>query len=193
MVKWSEPAILDLRSIHDFIAHDSRFYARKVIQDIRDKADILNELPKIGKKVPELDVENIRELSLYSYRIIYEIRSQGIFMLAVIHKRRDLKPEDIETIKFPQQTTLRNLYKEHSMKAIVLEEIGGPDNLKIKEVDTPEPGPGEVRVRLQQLRAEPARLLDHYRAAIRARTCPVSPGRTAPVRWMPSARALTAV
>ena len=35
------------------------------------------------------------------------------------------------------------------MKAIVLEEIGGPDNLKIKEVNTPEPGPGEVRVKLQ--------------------------------------------
>ena len=35
------------------------------------------------------------------------------------------------------------------MKAIVLEELGGPDNLKIKEVDTPEPGPGEVRVKLQ--------------------------------------------
>ena len=35
------------------------------------------------------------------------------------------------------------------MKAIVLEEIGGPDNLKIKEVDTPQPGPGEVRVKLQ--------------------------------------------
>ena len=35
------------------------------------------------------------------------------------------------------------------MKAIVLEELGGPDNLKIQEVDTPEPGPGEVRVKLQ--------------------------------------------
>lgn len=35
------------------------------------------------------------------------------------------------------------------MKAIVLEELGGPDNLKVKEVDTPEPGPGEVRVKLR--------------------------------------------
>ena len=35
------------------------------------------------------------------------------------------------------------------MKAIVLEEIGGPDNLRLMEVDTPEPGPGEVRVRLR--------------------------------------------
>ena len=35
------------------------------------------------------------------------------------------------------------------MKAVVLEELGGPDNLNIKEVDTPAPGPGEVRVRLK--------------------------------------------
>ena len=35
------------------------------------------------------------------------------------------------------------------MKAVVLEELGGPDNLKVKEVDTPEPGPGEVRVKLR--------------------------------------------
>ena len=35
------------------------------------------------------------------------------------------------------------------MKAIVLAELGGPDNLKVKEVDTPEPGPGEVRVKLR--------------------------------------------
>ncbi len=34
------------------------------------------------------------------------------------------------------------------MKAVVLAELGGPDNLAIKEVDTPEPGPGEVRVKL---------------------------------------------
>ncbi len=34
MVIWSEPAKADLRSIHDFIAHDSRHYAKKVTQDI---------------------------------------------------------------------------------------------------------------------------------------------------------------
>lgn len=51
MVRWSEPAILDLQSIHDFIAHDSRYYAKKVTQDIRDKADILDELPKIGQRM----------------------------------------------------------------------------------------------------------------------------------------------
>ena len=96
MVIWSEPAKTDLRSIHDFIAQDSRYYAKKVTQDIREKTDILEELPKAGKKVPELNDDEVRELTLYSYHIIYEIKSQDVFILAVVHRRRDLKAVDIE-------------------------------------------------------------------------------------------------
>ena len=96
MVIWSDPARADLRSIHDFIAHDSKHYAKKVTQDIAAKTDGLDELPRMGKMVPELGNEAIRELSLYSYRIIYEIRAPDVFVLAVIHKRRDLQPEMIE-------------------------------------------------------------------------------------------------
>ncbi len=59
------------------------------------KTDVLDELPQVGRVVPELGDETIRELSLYSYRILYEIKDQGIFVLAVIHKRRDLQPEMI--------------------------------------------------------------------------------------------------
>jgi plasmid stabilization system protein ParE len=73
MVIWSKPAKADLRSIHDFIAHDSRHYAKKVTQDIAAKTDVLHELSRMGRMVPELGNENIRELSLYSYRILYEI------------------------------------------------------------------------------------------------------------------------
>jgi plasmid stabilization system protein ParE len=75
--------------------HDSRYYAKKVTQDIREKTDVLDELPKIGKMVAEIGDENVKELSLYSYRIIYEIRSQNVFVLAVVHKRRDFIAEDI--------------------------------------------------------------------------------------------------
>ena len=98
MVIWTQPAKADLRSIHDFIAHDFRYYAKKVVQDIREKTDILEQLPMCGKKIPELNDDQVRELSLYSYRIIYEIREQGIFVLAVVHKRRDLKEKDIDRV-----------------------------------------------------------------------------------------------
>ena len=64
MVIWSEPAVADLRAIHDYIAHDSRHYAKKVTQEIRDKADTLNELPNYGSKVP-LDDEQVPESFLF--------------------------------------------------------------------------------------------------------------------------------
>ncbi|RMH12910.1 MAG: type II toxin-antitoxin system RelE/ParE family toxin [Gammaproteobacteria bacterium] len=96
MVIWSDPAKVDLRAIHDFIAHDSTHYAKKVTQDIAAKPDILDKLPRMGKIVPELGNEAIRELSLYSYRILYEIREPDVVVLAVIHKRRDLQPEMVE-------------------------------------------------------------------------------------------------
>ena len=96
MVIWSDPARADLRSIHDFIAHDSLHYAKKVTQDIAAKTDVLNELPHMGKMVPELGNDAIRELSLYSYRILYEIKAPDVIVLAVIHKRRDFQPEMIE-------------------------------------------------------------------------------------------------
>ncbi len=71
-------------------------YARKVTQDIAAKPDVLDELPRMGKVVPELCNEAIRELAMYSYRILYEIREPDVVVLAVIHKRRNLQPEMVE-------------------------------------------------------------------------------------------------
>lgn len=95
MVIWSDPAKSDLRHIFEYIAHDSTHYAKKVVQELVDKTDILSELPRIGRTVPEIGDENVRELPLYSYRIIYEIIADQVYVLAVAHKRRDIKPADI--------------------------------------------------------------------------------------------------
>jgi len=96
MVRWSDQAKADLRAIHDFIAHDSTHYAKKVTQDLREKTDLLEELPRIGKVVAELGDDNVRELALYSYRILYEISDDDIVVLAVVHKRRDLAADEID-------------------------------------------------------------------------------------------------
>ena len=89
MVTWSVPARNDLKQIHDYIAKDSKYYARKVIQEIVAKTETLAELPEIGRIVPEISDQNIRELIVYSYRLIYEISEVGIEILAIIHGRRD--------------------------------------------------------------------------------------------------------
>jgi toxin ParE1/3/4 len=95
MVVWSDPAKADLRQIFEYIAHDSRHYAMKVTQEIVDKTGVLNDLPRIGRAVPEVGDDNVRELALYTYRIIYEITEPDIYVLAVAHKRRELKTKDI--------------------------------------------------------------------------------------------------
>ena len=95
MVIWTKPAIADLKHIHDFIAEDSKYYAKKVAQEIREKTDILNRLPSIGKMVPEVGRPEIQELHIYSYRIIYEVKNEQCYVLAVIHKRRDFSPDDL--------------------------------------------------------------------------------------------------
>ena len=81
----------DLRGIYDFIAHDSRFYARKVAQEITEKTDILESHPFIGRVVAEIGDENIREISLYAYRIIYQLIDEQVIILAIAHKRQNLK------------------------------------------------------------------------------------------------------
>ena len=95
MVIWSEPAKADLRHIFEYIAHDSHHYAKKVTQEIVDKTSVLNELPRVGRAVPEVGDDNVRELSLYTYRILYEISGQDIYILAVAHKRQELKAAEI--------------------------------------------------------------------------------------------------
>ena len=89
MVKWSVPARNDLKQIHDYIAKDSKYYARKVIQEIVAKTETLTELTEIGRIVPEISDQNIRELIVYSYRLIYEMSGAGVEILAIIHGRRD--------------------------------------------------------------------------------------------------------
>ncbi len=89
MVKWSKPAKEDLKCIHDFIATDSKYYAKKVTHDIIDKIKGLNDFPKIGRIVPEIEDINIRELFIYSYRIIYEIHHNEVEILTIIHGKMD--------------------------------------------------------------------------------------------------------
>lgn len=95
MVIWSLPAKADLKHIHDFIAEDSKYYAKKVAQEIREKTNILVDLPQTGKIVPEINNPAIRELHIYSYRIMYEVKANHCDVLAVIHKRQNFKPDDL--------------------------------------------------------------------------------------------------
>ncbi|KAF0145485.1 MAG: plasmid stabilization system [Nitrospirae bacterium] len=89
MVKWSNPAKFDLKHIHNYIARDSKFYAQKVSAEIVEKSEKLNSFPEVGRIVPETGDPNIRELLIYSYRLIYEVFPDRVEVLALIHGKRN--------------------------------------------------------------------------------------------------------
>lgn len=89
-VTWSPEAIDDVESIARFIERDSSFYAKAVVTKIIDLSRSLVSLPNRGRIVPELEDQNIRELFVYSYRLIYQIRKDTVLIIAVVHGKRQL-------------------------------------------------------------------------------------------------------
>ena len=90
-VTWSPEALEDLESIAEYIERDSLFYAQSVVSKILGASRNIKEFPLIGRVVPELGDENIRERFIYSYRLVYQMRQQNILIVAVIHGKRLLR------------------------------------------------------------------------------------------------------
>ncbi|MDI1298009.1 type II toxin-antitoxin system RelE/ParE family toxin [Methylotenera sp.] len=91
LVVWSQTALADVDAIAAYIHRDSPFYAKAVVEKLLATAQSLNEFPKAGSAVPELNQENIRERFVYSYRLIYEIKPSQIEVLTVVHGKRLLE------------------------------------------------------------------------------------------------------
>ncbi|GAB62145.1 MAG: type II toxin-antitoxin system RelE/ParE family toxin [Candidatus Jettenia sp.] len=90
-VKWSPEATEDLESIAEYIARDSQFYARSVVTEMLAVSRHIREFPLIGRIVPEIGDERIRERFIYSYRMVYRIEPTRILIVAVIHGKRPLE------------------------------------------------------------------------------------------------------
>jgi len=95
MLIWTPRARADLKAIHDRIAKDSPQNAKRVAHEIRRKAHALAEPPRVGRKVPELNDPQLREISIYSWRLIYHLRESDVFIVTLVHKRRQLGAEDL--------------------------------------------------------------------------------------------------
>jgi plasmid stabilization system protein ParE len=90
-VVWSRRALQDLEVIAEYIAEDSPAYTAAVVKNIVQQTKQLSQFPRSGRKVPEFDDENIREVFAYSYRIIYRLQQDEVLIAAVIHGKRVLQ------------------------------------------------------------------------------------------------------
>jgi addiction module RelE/StbE family toxin len=90
-LKWSEEALEDIESIATYIEKDSPTYAKSVVSKFFEKAEILQEFSELGRKVPEFKDRSIREIFVYSYRLIYKLNKEKILIVAIVHGKRLLE------------------------------------------------------------------------------------------------------
>jgi addiction module RelE/StbE family toxin len=94
-IRWSDIAEADLDQLYDYIARDVPYYAEQFVDRLIEAVGVLQEHPKIGRRVPEAeDREDVRELIFRSYRVIYLREPEQVYILTVIHGSRDLAGQE---------------------------------------------------------------------------------------------------
>lgn len=69
----SRVAESDLWEIVEYIARDNPAAATRLGHQLVERSRILQKQPRIGRVVPEFQIETLRELIHGSYRIVYQI------------------------------------------------------------------------------------------------------------------------
>jgi toxin ParE1/3/4 len=93
-IHWTDNAVEHLVNIYEYIALNSPTYAKQIVDKITRRSAQITAQPLSGRKVPEYDAEDVRELIERPFRIIYRVKQDRIDVLAVIHGAR-LPPDEI--------------------------------------------------------------------------------------------------
>ena len=89
---WTDQAVRELDAIADFIAMDDAVAAMQWAEQLVEAAEKIPNSPRMGRKVPELAREDLRELIRGNYRIVYRISEKYIEILTVFEGHRLLRP-----------------------------------------------------------------------------------------------------
>ncbi|MDX2303780.1 MAG: type II toxin-antitoxin system RelE/ParE family toxin [Microscillaceae bacterium] len=84
-VSWTKQAIQDLYQIREYYLKVSPKYADQLTDKFFDKVMLLENFPMHGRKVPEFNQENIRELVYKNFRLIYKLVNEKRMDIIAIH------------------------------------------------------------------------------------------------------------
>ena len=94
-ILWTQTAIGRVSEIYGYIKSDSPIRAQRWVESILEKVSQLSEFPNIGRKVPEANTENLRELIFGNYRIIYKLTRNAVYLMTVRHFKQILPVDEI--------------------------------------------------------------------------------------------------
>jgi len=73
----------------EYLHRDSPSFSSSFVLRALEAGRSLSDFPERGRIVPELKNDKIREIFLYSYRLIYRVEKDKVSILGLIHGRRD--------------------------------------------------------------------------------------------------------
>jgi plasmid stabilization system protein ParE len=92
---WSSVAVERALEAKAYIAADNPNAAEKWAEGLILAVQKLKRLPRAGRVVPEIGLEEYRELIYGNYRVVYRVSSNTVFILTVRHLRRLLELDDL--------------------------------------------------------------------------------------------------
>ncbi|PCH58856.1 MAG: plasmid stabilization protein [Burkholderiaceae bacterium] len=88
---WTEPALLDLNDIAEYIALDKPSAANHLVQNVFSKTERLEEFPESGRKPPELKKSRYKVVIVDPCRIFYRVEKDKVYILYVMRSERMLR------------------------------------------------------------------------------------------------------
>ncbi|RLD16286.1 type II toxin-antitoxin system RelE/ParE family toxin [candidate division KSB1 bacterium] len=95
-ITWSPRSKSQLNDIAEYIALDKPTAAYRWLENLFKAVEKLELFPKSGRKVPEFNQEDIREIIFGNYRIIYKIKEDEIIIASVRHGKQLLDNNEIK-------------------------------------------------------------------------------------------------
>lgn len=95
-VLWTQNAVQDLLAIKEYVAQDSASRARAWISRLFAAGESLSSFSSRGRIVSEFGQENLRELLIENYRLVYRIKRTSVEVITVFEGHRQLRTKDIK-------------------------------------------------------------------------------------------------
>lgn len=87
-VRWTDQAVDDLSAIREFISRDSLRYGRLVAERLFEATFRIGTFPRSGRIVPEVGRDDLREIIVGEYRIVYRLSGRAAVVLTVFRSSR---------------------------------------------------------------------------------------------------------
>ncbi len=93
-VIWTEKCLQRIEEICEYIELDSVSSSNKFANEIFSKEELIRNNPRIGKIVPDYEIEEYRQIIVGNYRLVYQFDEISIQMITVRHCKQEKVIED---------------------------------------------------------------------------------------------------